>query len=290
MNNIKVYFILINYNGFEDTVECIKSLLSMRNYKSNMNILVVDNASVTDREQLKVFCNNNHTEFIQMDYNAGFGIANNIAAEYAMRHSADYIILLNNDTVVASNMLEEMEKNFDKRTVLSPVIYYYDYPDEVWCAGGYISRLKGTSVHYKKLGEGKIDFLTGCCISIPASVYRRYGLFDENFFMYYEDTDLSVRYGKNNIAMNIVNEAKLLHKIGKSSNKVVGLKDYYLTRNRLYMVKKHKDVFCVPICFAYFVMTRVILIILCLVKKETPKYYWEGIRDHYKSMYGARKG
>lgn len=289
MNNIKVSFILINYNGYSDTVECINSLLAMENYKSDVSIVVVDNASVVYKEELKNFCQDNNVKHVQMDYNAGFGVANNYAAEYAINNSADYIILLNNDTVVATNMLEEMEKCFTEDAVISPVIYYYDYPNDIWCAGGEISILKGTSVHYHILTDKKVSFLTGCCISIPAKIYNKYGLFDDKFFMYYEDTDLSVRYKKNNVLMKIVRNAKIWHKVGKSSDRIYGLKDYYLTRNRLYMIRKHKDFFINITCFLYFVITRLLLLVLCIRSNKSPIYYWYGIIDFYKKRFGEMR-
>lgn len=286
---INVYFIIVNYNGTDDTIECLNSLRNMYGYDSIINIVVVDNCSSEGKDKIKKYCEKNNVAILELNENLGFGVANNIGAKYAAEHQADYIILLNNDTIVSRNMMSIIERYFDRNKVLSPIIYYHSNPKEIWCAGGYLSRMKGTSVHYTKYDDYKITFLSGCCMIVPIDIYKDIGLFDDKYFMYYEDTDLSIKLINNNVDMEIVKECAIWHKVGQTSNKHNGLQEYYLTRNRLYMLNKHKKFFCYNISLLYFMITRFIIFISRIFKRKTVKYMLEGIIDHINKNYGRKE-
>ena len=131
------------------------------------------------------------------------------------------------------------------------------------------------------------DYATGCCIMIPASVFRKVGLLDERFFMYCEDSEFCLRLKKNGISINYVPTAKLWHKISQSTGGAESaLTMYYITRNRILYLKDYKKEFA-PTALAYTLVTRIIRMIQMTVKgKPEWKAFQKGIRDGLKGVTG----
>lgn len=273
----KVFVILVNYNGISDTLECIKSVLEST-YKDIYIVVVDNNSDIYNLKKLKTV-NDLRIKTIYLDKNMGFGVANNIGVDYAIQHNARYVLLLNNDTVIDIDMISLLVKNANSVTITVPTMYYFKSENKVWYAGGYVSKTKGTSVHYTEEQErGYVSFATGCCMLIHTDIIKKIGLFDENYFMYYEDTDFSIKVQQNNMKILYESKAILWHKVGSTSKKIHGLQRYYLTRNRLYLLKKYSGYF-MYISFLYFGITRLILILIMLLKKEGIEDFKEGIKD-----------
>ena len=160
MNKGKIACIMVNYNGFADTVEAIKSL-EKSTYSAD--IIVIDNASENEEgtKLRNMFCN---IKVIQNTINCGFAGANNIGMEYALNNEYDYILLLNNDTIVSEDMIAELMNYVDDKSVVVPTMYYYSDPQKIWFAGGKINRFTGRSKHIVNQNMAKkINFATGCC-------------------------------------------------------------------------------------------------------------------------------
>lgn len=133
----KVYIILLNYNGWKDTVECVKSLAVIKG--TDTHIVVVDNCSTDDSvEKLKAELPDEVT-LLQADENNGFSAGNNIGIRYALKNQADYVLLLNNDTVTDQDFLTPLVE-FASRTpdcgCISSRIYYYYDKNKIWFDGG----------------------------------------------------------------------------------------------------------------------------------------------------------
>lgn len=197
----KVYVILLNWNGYRDTVKCINSLLKS-DYK--VEIVLVDNCS-TERNIEQISQKYHGVKFIQSLKNAGFGSGNNYGIKYALAHGADYVYVLNNDTIILEDsisiLLEFMERNITA-VAASPLILYGNEQEIIWYGGGFFSWRKGGPRIIRKNKNKKVlisenpeqvEFMTGCAMFIRASVLKQAGDFDENFFMYVEDVDLSLR-------------------------------------------------------------------------------------------------
>lgn len=164
-----VYLIVLNWNGWKDTVECIDSCLKLT--YTNFRILIVDNGSTDNSESILRECFPS-VEFIQTGENLGFAGGNNVGIRYALEQGAVYVWLLNNDTVVDSKALDELLKvaeSDDKIGIVGSKIYYYDKPDILWFAGGVITSLaklvqhigvnkKDSQVHNENMD---VDFITG---------------------------------------------------------------------------------------------------------------------------------
>jgi len=245
----KVSIITLNWNQYLDTKECLESL-SKINYQ-NYEIIIVDNGSKDGSfEKLK-------SEFpkhiyIKNDKNLGFAEGNNIGIKYAIKHGCDYLLLLNNDTIVdsefLSRMIEPAEKDISVGAV-GPKIYFYSNPKIIWFAGGIIRRLSGRTYHiginkedhgqYEK--ERIVDFLTGCAFLVRKNIVEEIGGLDPDYFNNFEDVDWSLRIRRMGYKLIYNPKAKIWHKWSVSfGGRFSPFYTYYKTRNSLLYLKKNK--------------------------------------------------
>lgn len=231
---------------------------------NNYEIIVVDNDSKDKSVEL---LKNEFPEvnLIETGENAGVAKGNNVGIKAAIKLNCEYVLLLNNDTEVDSNMLTVMMKNADKNKLVTCKMYYYEPNTLLWCAGGKINWNKGTTTHFgqDELDNGQYDesryveYTPTCCLLIHKSIFNEVGFMDENYFMYYDDTDFVARCNKKGYKIWYESSAKLWHKVssssgGAQSNTTI----YYGNRNRLYFINKfYKNKFLV---MAYFYLTRII--------------------------------
>lgn len=251
----KVSIVLVNYNGDDDTVDCIKSLNKLK-YK-NYEVIVVDNASVTQQDFENRLPSN--VVYIKSNKNLGFSGGNNLGIDYAMKHGADFILLLNNDTVVDENFLTilvEAARRYSDVGILTGKILYYSKQDYIWYAGGYMN-LNRARIHHLHIQEKdelenvdrEVSFATGCMMMIPRKVIQNVGVLNDIFFMYSEDAEYCVRIQKAGYKILYIPEAKIYHKVSASSGGAGSkLSQYYRSRNEMYLVlhyAKHKFIGCV---------------------------------------------
>lgn len=246
-DNPKIAIVILNWNGFEDTSECISSLqmISCSNYK----IVVVDNGSVNDDYQ-SLKHKFPEIDIIRSETNLGFSGGNNFGINHALNQNPEYVLLLNNDTIVSPNFIEPLLKLFNednKIGIAAPQINYYDEPKKIWTAGGKISKIRGSGFAYSDKLENdiirtikEVTFVSGCCMLIKKEVLEKVGLFDDNFFLYVEDADLCYRVVKAGYKIVVSPDSKIYHKISRSTSASLSLLPlYYVTRNRLYFAKKN---------------------------------------------------
>lgn len=245
----RVSIILVNYNGYEDTVECVESLLQI-DY-SNYEIIIVDNGSRDDyRRMYEKYHSSTVVAVLDSGENLGFSGGNNVGIRYALAQGCDYILLLNNDTLVEKDFLSSMvfasqEKN-DEYAITNKIMYAFE-KDKIWCAGGNIdyktSRTSAFGINeiekeeYNRIRE--ISFASGCCILIPMKVLDYVGLMKEDYFLYCEDTDYCLRIKKAGFKILYEPKSKIYHKVNASTNKIAGIQTYYLVRNKLYIIKDY---------------------------------------------------
>ena len=261
----KVVVVTINWNGYDDTLELIESLKKM-SYNEFEIIVVDNNSSKADVVKLKSIVKNG-IKVILLNNNLGFSGGNNVGIKSALEQNTDFILLLNNDTTVDKDTIEILLNKFETDEtlgIIAPQINYYDEPNKIWSAGGKISRLRasGFAVSNKIEDELKkkdryVDFVSGCCMLIKKEVFEKVGLFDENYFLYVEDTDLCYRTLNAGNKILVTNDTKIYHKVSqatKKSSEVLPL--YYTTRNRLYFAKKNFNYFFY-LSFAYIALTMI---------------------------------
>lgn len=273
-----VYIVLLNWNNYHDTIECIEMLKKIT-YK-NYRIILVDNASTNESVALlkkrypQIF-------LIENKENLGFSGVN-VGIEYALVKKADYILLLNNDTVVDKKFLSELvrvSESNEKIGLASSLIYYYHDKDKVQSAGGFIN-YKGSypfiDPNWQKRDSGQFkeniftDTLIGCSLLVKRSVFEKVGLFDTNLFIYADDTELSIRAKKNRFLLCSVVTSKVWHKVSASSggreHNLTYL--YYNTRNIIYFSKKHLHLLTRISFNYYFLLGRLHEVYRLFMKKQ----------------------
>ena len=289
-----VYIILLNYNGYSDTIACVQSLRKVT-YES-FKIVVVDNASTDDSEKI-LRRELGDCTIIQSGSNEGFAHGNNIGIEYALDNGADYVLLLNNDTTVEPDFLERMVDNFTTEEVglVGSKIKYYSEPEYLWFAGGGINWFKFISEHYHvgkrdsdvQQAKAKVEFVTGCCMLISAKALKDVGLLPEFYFMYYEDVDYCVRLKEKGYEIIYEPEAVIYHKVGMSAGgeeSAFAIK--WTTRNRLVFMRLYKNkVSKITFFFSrlFFYTSRIIKYFQYYVKsKDKARALLQGIKEGIK--------
>lgn len=242
----QVTIIVLNWNGLNDTLDCLKSLgqLDYQNYE----VVVVDNGSVDGsvsviRERFPA------VTIIENGENLGYAGGNNVGLRYAMAQGVDYALLLNNDTVVDPAFLRILVGAAEADPavgIAGPTIYYHERSNVIWSAGGAIDWRQGSTrmVGLDEPDEGQfgqvprtVDFITGCAMLVRRAVLEQAGLLDERFFAYYEETEWCVRTSRAGFKVIHVPLAHIWHKISPAAQADSPLVHYYMTRNRLLFLK-----------------------------------------------------
>lgn len=220
MQNNIIYIIILNWNGWEDTVECVKSLRTTA-CTEPYKILIIDNCSSNDSvERIKDACP--EIELIQNESNLGFGGGCNIGLQHSMQNNAEFVWLLNNDTTVYADTLQELINiaNTDASIgIVGSVLYYMNAPETVqtW-GGGYVNFWAGhTENIYYKNDIPKLQYITGASMLVRVKSLQEAGLFDDSsYFMYWEDADLCFRFSRIGWSFAVAEKSKVLHKEGAS--------------------------------------------------------------------------
>ena len=242
----KVSIIIINWNGLKDTIECLKSLKKIT--YPNYEVIVIDNGSQVNEAEILKETYGDYIHVIRNDRNYGFAGGNNIGIKRALNGRADYVLLLNNDTVVHEDFLSELVKVCENdRTIgiVGPKVYVYDKPNVISSAGARIDVYRG---EFPPIGENEndygqydkvrnVDYVSGCALMVKKEVVARAGFLDSTYFIYTEEVDYAVRVRKVGYKIVFVPKAKIWHKIGRSSDDLQKL--YYKLRNKLFFARKN---------------------------------------------------
>jgi GT2 family glycosyltransferase len=244
-----VYIVLLNYNGAGDTVDCIESLKKVT--YPNMQVVVVDNAS-TDESAVILSIREEQDGFILLrsNENNGFSAGNNIGIRYALENGADYVLLLNNDTVVEPDFLSvavEASEHDDSVGLTIGKILYYKEPDLIWYGGGELKQPYNYSIHLGfRENQSKPEFnqqryvtyATGCYFLLKRAAIEIVGLMDEDYFLYCEDTDYSIRMIRSGLKMLYCPQSVIYHKVSASTGKGSAFSTYYIARNNIILFKR----------------------------------------------------
>lgn len=262
MSNPLVHILVLNYNGAIDTIECVKSLNNIK--YDNYKIIVIDNKSTDNSLEILEKYKSNYI-LIKSEHNLGYAGGNNIGIRYALENNADYVLILNNDTIVEESFLNKMMEACKENNILvaSPKVYFYDSKliNSFGAKKDFLERVKN-------IGENDIDsikysenifvkYIMGCCMLINTKVIEEVGMFDEKFFMYLEETDLCKRISEK-FKIMVCADSKIYHKCGastKTNSKINYFTEYYFRRNLLYYLKKNCNI-----------LKRIFIMTLILVK------------------------
>jgi GT2 family glycosyltransferase len=240
-----VAVVIVNWNGRSDTLECLASLRG--DDFAAKTVIVVDNGS-TDGSPAALRAAFPEVVIIETGANLGFTGGNNAGIAHALALGAENIFLLNNDTVVEPGTIAQLaaaSRAHPEAGLLTPVIHYYDRPDEPWFAGARLDLARGEAVHDHAVAAPRdafprlLPWVSGCAMFLPAAVLREVRGFDDRFFLNWEDVDLSLRIVRTGRTLLLVPAARLAHKVSRSLNTVPCVGSYYHTRNRLLLLRLH---------------------------------------------------
>jgi GT2 family glycosyltransferase len=236
--------VVLSWNRRDETLECLRSLAG----EAGVRVILVDNAS-TDGTVEAVRSEFPGADVIVNDSNLGFSAGNNVGIRRALELAADWVLVLNNDVAVEPGFLVPLLDVAERRpdvAALSPKILLAEPSDVIWFAGasydprrGYNGRQRG----YGERDDGRFDELRetdrvcGAAMLVSRAVLERDGLFDEELFAYYEDTDWSLRaHGP----LLVVPASRVHHRVSASSGGASSPTTlYYGTRNALVVAERH---------------------------------------------------
>ncbi len=219
-----VTVIVLNWNGKYLLKDCLGSLEKV-DYK-NFNVLVVDNGS-TDESVKYIESTFPNVDVLELKDNIGYAAGNNTGFKHAiLKHDPKIVVFLNNDTFVDPQFLRELVLILDNLDagISAAKIYYADEPERIWFNGAEVNLTIGKIAHrnIRKMDSTDIsmmdttDYATGCCFAIKSYLFSEMNGFDENFSMYAEDVDLSLRVKNSGRKILMAPDAKIWHKVSSS--------------------------------------------------------------------------
>ncbi len=253
----KVFIVILNYKGHRDTLELLDLLKKITKDGIELRVVVVDNFPSDPIKLEDEKYKDLNLNAIYNEKNLGFSGGNNVGIKYSLGNGADYVVILNNDTFVDKDFLKELietAESDDKIGIVAPKIYFakgFEFhkdrykKDElgkvIWYAGGKID-WKNVIGNHRGLDDvdkgqfdedGETQMATGCCFLVKKEVLERVGLYDDRYFLYFEDADLSERVKKAGYKIMYEPKAIIWHKNAQSTGAGSDLQTYFQTRNRL---------------------------------------------------------
>ncbi len=253
--NIEVSIITINYNGLEDTCALIESIP----FNDNMEVIVVDNAS-NNQEAETIAQQFPQVTVIHSDKNLGFSGGNNLGIQVAQ---GKYLFLINNDTIFKdfniNALICRMESSIEIG-IVCPKIRFVWGTNPIQFAG--YTPLSKISVRNRAIGfneedHGQYDtphptpYAHGAAMLIRKDAIDKVGIMPECFFLYYEELDWSMMFTRNGYQIWYEPKCTIYHKESQATGQNSPLRTYYLTRNRLLLVKRHPKEFIKPLAYLY---------------------------------------
>lgn len=244
---MKTAIILLNFNSYQDTFECVESILNSN--ESDYHIYVVDNASQDD--SLTRLNNNfqeeNKVSFLTSKENLGFSGGCNVGINEALKQGFKYVLLLNNDTIVTDSFLSEMlsiAKKDTKVGIVGGKTLFNDDRKSIWDAGGYICQKTYRGIrrreNYTEINEvNEVGFITCCLALVKAEVFHKIGLLPEAYFFGSEEWEFSLRAQRAGFKLMYTPKSIIYHKVGRSHDHTSAKMLYNTYRNRILFVKRN---------------------------------------------------
>jgi GT2 family glycosyltransferase len=241
-----VITIILNTNRREDTLECLASLEAST--YSNHKAIVLDNAS-TDGSVEAIGAAFPTVQIIPLTQNLGYAGNNNVGIEAGLDQGADWVFVLNEDTVLDPDCLAhlvEAGQGDQEIGILGPMVYHHDEPNIIQTAGGMLGpHWESVHIAQNEPDQGQynqphlVDWISGCGIMVRRAVIEQVGAIDQRYFYYWEETEWCIRAGKAGWKIMHVPRAKLWHKGVQRDYRPKPSVTYYATRNRLLTLAKH---------------------------------------------------
>lgn len=239
------WWVVLTWNGLHDTRELLTGLASDR---EGLSVVVVDNGS-SDGTQDAVVAEFPWVHVLQTGANLGYAGGNNVGLTYALEQGAATVGVLNNDTVVTGEALRRLSAHVAQHPgdVVSPDIRFEPDRKESWFRGGKVDPRSAWPHHVTGPAQALLpvdapyvsEILTGCCLVATGQIWRVVGLFDERYFLIFEDSDWSRRAARH-ARLVVLPSVRIGHKVSRSFTGDAGtLATYYYLRNALLFASRH---------------------------------------------------
>lgn len=284
MSEAYVIVIILNTNHRADTLDCLASLA--KSTHKNHKAIVLDNRS-QDGSVAAIRQMFPAVEVIELTENRGYAGNNNVGIKAATLQGADWVFVLNEDTILAPECLEYLVAVGEKDPrigVVGPMVYHHDEPQVIQSAGGKISHgWESLHLAQNETDRGQfsephpVDWISGCGILVRSGVIEDVGAIDERYFYYWEETEWCLRAGRAGWHVMHVPQARLWHKGVQRNYRPKPLVTYYGTRNRLLTLAKHRA----PIRAWLMVWLQIIR----TLTSWTVKPKWKSMHEHRNAMW-----
>ncbi|MEM1071166.1 MAG: glycosyltransferase family 2 protein [Planctomycetota bacterium] len=248
----RIAYVVLNYNGLDDTLECLQSLDTARD--SRTDVIVVDNASSVSPEDA-IRDRYPWVHLVLNDKNRGWSGGNNSGIQRALELGARWIVLLNNDTTVSDSMVKRhwtVTQQEPDLAVYGPLINEYDEPEQLQTSVCWFNRqdadafFSSESIDSQAINQYDralildTDIVNGCCMIIRRDVFEEIGMIDDAFFLIHEESDFCLRAKQAGFRLGVLAEAHIWHKHSVSFQRAgKPLQRYYGTRNLGLLLRKH---------------------------------------------------
>jgi GT2 family glycosyltransferase len=287
-----IYVVILNWNLKDDTIACVESVQAGSDMAPR--IVIVDNAS--DDGSVAAFRRlGPAVEVIANEENIGFARGANEGVRHALSRDADYVLLLNNDTIAGAGLIGHLlaaAAAAPGPAVLGPAIYYHGEPRRFWRLGA-VHRWGlpvPCEIGRDALDQGQfqapfdVDYVTGCAMWVPAAIFERVGLLDEDFYMYYEDADFCRRVRRAGFRITVVPQAHIWHKVSRSARQVPRTTAYQHTRNRVLFYNRYTTGPGRFLANAYLLATTVARMVRPGGDRAVAGYLWRGLLDGWRGL------
>lgn len=286
--NEKIGIVTVLYNS-ESVLSEFFETLNKQTYK-NFILYVVDNLSPDNSLVLSKKLAQNYqftTVIIENDANYGVAKGNNIGIKKAIDDGCDLLLISNNDVALEDKAIENLLIGLHKcnADMAVPKIYFYN-TNKIWAAGGGFIKKNGLTIHYGQDQEDKgqfnvnqkVDYAPTCFMLIKKEVFSSVGLMDENYFVYYDDTDFVYRaLNGNQKTLWYISDSKIYHNESTSTGKMSDFSVRFLWRNLVYFALKNYK----PL-YAGYVLAYNFLYILIVLFFRYPLKQWKISLNAYK--------
>lgn len=242
----KVAVVVLTLNRWQDTYECITSIYAGEH--GGCRVIVVDNCS-SDGTPDRVRAQFPNAQLVLNHANLGYAEGNNVGIRAALREGAEYILVLNNDVLVAPDALTRLVQAARQQpgsALVGPLVLHADEPTIIQSAGGILAadwRARHRGANEQNEGQFSavepVDWLTGCAVLVRSAALQGIGLLDADFYMYGEDVDWGVRARQAGCSVLFVPQAKVWHKGVTRDYAPSPRVTYYSARNELQLMRKH---------------------------------------------------
>ena len=264
IKNPKVFVVVLAWNYYNHTKRCLESLRTVE--YDNLNVLVVDNNS-SDKTSENIKKDFPEFNILTLSKNLKFSGGNNEGVNHLNPEKDDFIIFLNNDTIVSKNFVKKLINPLleDKKAIIStPKILYSSNINKIWYAGGVVNLWFGIIKHIgirdfdgpKYSFKTKTDYASGCCFCIKFDDFRKL-YFDNDFSMYCEDVDLSLRARKMNRFILYVPDSVILHNVSQTLGEHSFNKNFKKLKGQLKLFWRHASPFQLIFIFIFWLIIHI---------------------------------